>query len=282
MSAKSALQRLAGLAGYEIRKKGGWAVTTAPEPPNVLLTHFEATAGKTPEQIAAIKAKVDSYARRVGWFHSFDFGAGVVAHGSASQAALAKRTASLGLDGLAGKTFLDISSWDGFYAFEAKRRGAARVLATDKFCWTGGGWGKKEGFLLAREILGSHVEDRDIEVQDLAPATVGMWDVVLFSGIFYHMRDPIGALAAAASVTKERLIVETHVYNNHLQVPLMQYVPRDPANPTNHNSNYWRPNVAMIEQLLREMGFARIETRIETDPPGGPDSSHGFFNAYRC
>lgn len=276
MGTRDALQRLAGLAGYEIRRKGGWE--PAASEPIVLLTHFEATTGKGPAETAEIKAKIDSYAERVGWFHSFDFGAGVAAHGAATLAALSKRTASLDLSGLAGKTFLDIASWDGFYAFEAKRRGAARVLATDKFCWGGPGWGTKEGFLLVRNILGSQVEDMDVEVSELSPATVGMWDVVLFSGIFYHMRDPISALEAAASVTKERLIVETHVYNNHLPVPLMQYVPRKAKNET---SNYWRPNVAMIEHLLGEMGFPRIESRVESDPPGGPDSIHGFFNAYR-
>lgn len=280
MDTRAAVQRLAGLAGYEIRKKGGFE-PPAPPDPILLLSHFEGTAGKSSTEIAAIKAKVDSYARRIGWFHSFDFGSGVTAHGSATLASLSKRTASLRLEGLVGKTFLDISSWDGFYAFEAKRRGAARVLATDKFCWSGAGWGKKEGFLLVRDILGAQVEDRDIEVDELSPDSVGMWDVVLFSGIFYHRRDPIRALAAAASVAKERLIVETHVYNNHHAVPLMQYVPRDPTNPMNHNSNYWRPNVALIEQLLKEMGFPRIETWVETDPPGGPDSNHGFFNAYR-
>jgi hypothetical protein len=46
-------------------------------------------------------------------------------------------------------------------------------------------------------------------------------------------------------------------------------------------SNYWRPNSALIMKLLEEQGFKRIEKRIEIDPPGGLDSTHGFFNAYR-
>jgi tRNA (mo5U34)-methyltransferase len=243
-----------------------------------LISHAYATADWDSDKIADYRAKVGRYAEQVGWFHSFDFGNGIVADGAASLVSLSKRITSLGFDGLDGRTFLDIASWDGFYAFEAERRGASRVLATDYFCWLGGGWGKKDGFILAREILQSKVADKDIEVQDLSPETVGMWDVVLFSGIFYHMRDPIRALAAAASVAKERLIVETHIYNDPLPVPLMQYLPRVPNNET---SNYWRPNTAMILLLLKEFGFLRVEHRIEIDPPGGPDSTHGFFNAYR-
>ena len=41
---------------------------------------------------------------------------------------------------------LDIGAWDGFFSFEAERRGASRVLATDHFCWSGEGWGTKAGF----------------------------------------------------------------------------------------------------------------------------------------
>jgi hypothetical protein len=51
-------------------------------------------------------------------------------------------------------------AWDGFFSFEAERRGAQRVLATDSFCWDVGGWGTKAGFELARRALGSKVEDK--------------------------------------------------------------------------------------------------------------------------
>jgi tRNA (mo5U34)-methyltransferase len=212
----------------------------------------------------------------VGWFHSIDFGNGPVTQGFATAEALSKRLVSLGLEeSIAGATFLDIASWDGFYAFQAESLGASRVLATDYFCWGHGGWGTKGGFLLAREIIDSKVEDKDIEVNDLSPETVGIWNIVLFSGIFYHMRDPIKALSAAASVTKNRLIVETHVDHDDIERPIMRYVPRVPGDAT---SNYWRPNTTMLVTLLRELGFSRIDHKVDIDPD---DSTHQFFNAYR-
>jgi tRNA (mo5U34)-methyltransferase len=234
----------------------------------------------TEEEIRHYKQKIDEYGKTVHWFHSLDLGNGLFTSGFATQESLEKRLRSLQIpDDLTGMTFLDIGSWDGYYAFEAEARGASRVMATDFFCWVGAGWGRKDGFLLAREILGSKVEDKNIEVQDISPATVGMWDIVLFSGIFYHLRDPIPAMQAAASVASKCMIVETHIDQDDMSQPMMRYVPRDRI-IGNETSNWWRPNSAMILMLLKELGFNRVEHRIEIDPPGGGDSTHGFFNAY--
>jgi tRNA (mo5U34)-methyltransferase len=102
---------------------------------------------------------------------------------------------------LSGKAVLDIGAWDGFFSFEAERRGASRVLATDSFCWDGGGWGSKAGFELARHALKSHVEDKWIVVEDLSPETVGVFDVVFFLDVLYHMRHTLLVLERVASVT---------------------------------------------------------------------------------
>jgi len=57
------------------------------------------------------------------------------------------------------------------------------VVATDYYAWHGVGWGTGEGkaaFQLAREVLGSRVEDVDVDVMDLSPERVGSFNVVLF------------------------------------------------------------------------------------------------------
>src|SRR5512145_1659634 len=118
---------------------------------------------------------------KIKWWHPIDLGRGVVTPGiDVTPARLAEIRMP---DDLTGRTVLDIGAWDGFFSFEAERRGASRVLATDSFCWDGGGWGSKKGFELARRALGSRVEDKWIEVVDLSPETVGVFDVVLFLGI---------------------------------------------------------------------------------------------------
>jgi hypothetical protein len=65
------------------------------------------------------------------WFHSIDLGEGLLTKGDKPNFILRGRADVVFRHGVAGKTVLDIGAWDGFYSFEAERRGAARVLATD-------------------------------------------------------------------------------------------------------------------------------------------------------
>lgn len=144
---------------------------------------------------------------QIRWWHPIDLGGGLVTPGiDVTPARLAEIRMPENLSGL---SVLDIGAWDGFFSFEAERRGARRVLATDSFCWDGGGWGTKKGFELARRTLGSRVEDKTIEVLDLSPDTVGVFDLVLFLGVLYHMKHPLFALERVASVTAGQLIMQT-------------------------------------------------------------------------
>jgi tRNA (mo5U34)-methyltransferase len=132
----------------------------------------------------------ESEIAKVTWYHTISLGNGIVTPGIDDTPS---RLSKIGLPlDLTGKTVLDVGAWDGFFSFEAERRGAARVLATDSYCWSGGGWGTKDGFDLAKRALGSNVEEREIDVLDLSPDTVGVFDIVLFLGILYHMT-PVAA-----------------------------------------------------------------------------------------
>jgi tRNA (mo5U34)-methyltransferase len=93
------------------------------------------------------------------WWHSIDLGNGIVTPGYKTPALEADEAAAFFDRGdLTGKSVLDIGAWNGFYSFEAKRRGAGRVLATDSFCWTDKRIRGREGFEFARQVLKSDVE----------------------------------------------------------------------------------------------------------------------------
>lgn len=128
------------------------------------------------------------------WFHSIDIGEGHLTKGDKPNFILRGMADAVFRQGVAGKTVLDIGAWDGFYSFEAERRGAARVLATDHFCWSGQGWGTKKGFDYAHARLGSRVESIDIDLPDLDPSALGTFDIVLFLGVLYHLQDPYAGL----------------------------------------------------------------------------------------
>ena len=86
---------------------------------------------------------------------------------------------------------LDIGSWDGFFAFKYEKRGADQILTIDTYTWDTYGM---DCFLAAREILDSKVEYRRIDVHELSPKNIGTFDLVLFFGVFYHLRNPLSAL----------------------------------------------------------------------------------------
>lgn len=203
-------------------------------------------------------------ASEIKWFHTIDLGHGITTPGVGNTP---KQLGMIGLPpDLGGKTVLDIGAWDGFFSFEAERRGAARILAVDSFCWSGAGWGTKAGFSFAREVLGSRVEDLEIEVLDLAPERVGAFDIVLFLGVLYHMRHPLLALERVSSVTRELLILETAVDFVDKRRPVVAFYPgaelnRDPT-------NWWVPNPAALLSMLRTVGFREI--RIVRKPRGLP------------
>jgi tRNA (mo5U34)-methyltransferase len=192
---------------------------------------------------------------KVNWYHSIPLGDGVVTPGvDDTPSRLSKFHMP---DDLSGKTVLDVGAWDGFFSFEAERRGASRVLATDSFSWTGEGWGTKDGFELARRALGSRVEDRELDVLDLSPETVGVFDVVFFLGVLYHMKHPLLALERVFSVTRELLIMSTFVDATWTRRPAAAFYPRAEAN--SDPTNWWGPNPGAVVAMLETAGFTRVD-----------------------
>jgi tRNA (mo5U34)-methyltransferase len=213
------------------------------------------------------RADLRKQVEELRWFHSIDFGNGVVSRGIDNSV---KRLTTLHLPArLDGLSVLDVGAWDGFYSFEAERRGAARVVAADHYAWHGVGWGTgrgKDGFSLARQALGSRVEDIDIDVMDLSPERVGVFDVVLFLGVLYHLPNPLLALERVASVAKSLLILETVVDMIGITRPVAAFYPGRELN--DDPTNWWGPNPPAVMGMLRHAGFSRAE--IVTSLPSAP------------
>jgi tRNA (mo5U34)-methyltransferase len=196
----------------------------------------------------------------VHWWHRIDLGQGVVTPGlddSASKLGALHFPADL-----RGRTVLDIGASDGFFSFEAERRGARRVVAADPYYknWPGGweGHGTRAGFELARRALDSRVEAIDLDCLELSPEGVGSFDLVLFLGVLYHLKHPLLGLEHVAGVTAGQLILETHVDLLDVAHPAMAFYPGTELN--DDPTNWWGPNPAALEGMLRTVGFRRIET----------------------
>ena len=130
------------------------------------------------------------------------------------------------LPDLTGRSVLDVGACDGFYSFEAERRGAARVVASDYWTWTWPGSDARRNFDLAHEALSSRVEPVEVSVEELTPERVGgTFDVVLFLGVLYHAPDPLGYLRRVRSVTGDMAIIETAVDLLDIEVPAARLLP---------------------------------------------------------
>ena len=201
------------------------------------------------------------------------------------------RFAALVPDDLRGKTVLDIGCNAGFYAFEMKRRGAARVVGIDA----------DPRYLaqarLAADVLGVDVELRELSVYDVAELGE-RFDVVLFLGVLYHLRHPLLALdRLRAHVVGDLLLCQSMLRGS----PVLAAVPADrpfldderafdePGYPrlafvehafAGDRTNWWIPNRAGIEAMLRSAGFAieagpvdevyRCRCRQEVEPWSKP------------
>jgi tRNA (mo5U34)-methyltransferase len=116
-----------------------------------------------------------------------------------------------------GRRCLDVGTYDGFFAFEMERRGAAEVVATD--IGAHADWdlpaasrvesshelaalaGEKGlGFEVARRALGSRVRKQIVNVYDLSPEELGTFDVVVCGSLMLHLTNPVRALEAIHSV----------------------------------------------------------------------------------
>src|SRR5580700_2277090 len=109
------------------------------------------------------------------WYHSIELPDGQVVPGVVSLEALRARIGRYPIpQDLQGKRVLDVGAATGWNSFELEHRGAA-VVAVDCV--------EFREFQTARELLGSHVEYRILDVDELSPATLGRFDYVLFFGV---------------------------------------------------------------------------------------------------
>jgi tRNA (mo5U34)-methyltransferase len=220
------------------------------------------------------------------WWHSIDLGHGVVTPGHKTPDCHRQELEILRLPNLCGKSVLDVGAWDGFYSFEAERRGASRVVALDHFVWivnplepgghlrllalekmpaghrleeTPQALPGKRGFDTARQALGSKVEVVVDDFMSMDLGRLGTFDVVFFLGVLYHMKDPFRALRRLASLTREVAIVETAA----IAVPgkenaaLCEFYETGELNgdPT----NWWAPNARALAGMIRAAGFRAVD-----------------------
>ena len=169
---------------------------------------------------------------------------------------------------LEGWTVLDIGCNAGFYSFELAKRGA-RVTGIDvddhylaQARWAAGRLG-----------LADRVTFRRAQVYALSRVT-RRWDLVIFMGVFYHLRYPLLALDAVARCVERMMVfqtlsmpgaeIEADTEDLGLEErerlhargwPKMAFLEHRLAGD---KTNWWAPNRAAVEAMLRSTGMSII------------------------
>ncbi len=215
------------------------------------------------------------------WYHTIDLPDGTTTPGYADT-----RPAREHIEwpaSLPGGRCLDVGTFDGFWAFEMERLGAAEVVALDiddpaAFDWsydtrqagpelarrrrTMGG----SGFATAAAALGSQAQRIALSVYDLDPELHGRFDVVACGALIIHLRDPIRALEAMRSVCAGELVLIESID------PLLEIIARGVAcaHVAPEEDKWWRANSAGLVRMVERAGFTVSWSSRRFLVPHGP------------
>jgi tRNA (mo5U34)-methyltransferase len=148
---------------------------------------------------------------------------------------------------------------------EMKRRGAERVLGLD----TGEEYLEQARF--AADVNGLKIEFRKLSTYDVGQLGE-RFDLVIFMGVFYHLRHPLLALDLIHEHVARNLLLfqsmqrgDSHVDRLDNNYDFWTTEPFDsPGYPKLHfiehryaddPTNWWVPNRACVEAMLRSSGF---------------------------
>lgn len=170
---------------------------------------------------------------------------------------------------LSGLSLADVGASNGYFSFEARRRGA-RVVAFDYR------HRDNSGFALAQHVNGmDDIDHHHVNVLDVTPERHGRFDVVLALGLLYHVASPLVALARCADLSRRRLLVESYAIDADLPPnlrgqPLMRFIPDCERFPEHGHlnrdrSNFWGPTSTCLRRMVEDVGFAVDRLELVAD-----------------
>ena len=208
------------------------------------------------------------------WHHLFEFGNIQTSNIRTSLNYQMWACQGLPLD-LTGKSVLDIGTSDGFYSFLCESRGAKRVLASDSQRHEGNPSVKDESysrFKTIKKILNSNVEYKKLDVYDVDTLDE-KFDIVLFFGVYYHLKDPILAIKKLSEVTNENMFLAGHSLAT--TEPLMYFY-----KPIRKDLKHFAEVIASPESLMaigKKYGFREVKTLDVMDMQMNDKQPHMIF-----
>jgi tRNA (mo5U34)-methyltransferase len=199
--------------------------------------------------------------KTVNWIHTIDLGNGLITPGAWPPSPLIRQAFEM-LD-FTDKKVLDIGCLDGLWSFEAEKRGAREVYATDLA--TQRPHRDQPAIELARRILNSRIKYYpDLSVYQVDQLGVRDFDIVLFCGVYYHLKNPLLALSKLRGVLKTGglLVAEGEVIGDERRSYARFYYHQHHRNDP---SNWWVPTIACLREWI-ECSYFRIRQESSNAP----------------
>ncbi|QYK56503.1 MAG: DUF1698 domain-containing protein [Fimbriimonadaceae bacterium] len=234
-----------------------------------------------------LQANVDSFPF---WYHKIELPGGVVTPGWAPLEPAAYRIPA----DMTGMRVLDVGAWDGYWTFEALKRGARQVVAIDDFSDYLGSLENKdrrawETFDLCRDALGygkDRCERIEMSVYEVTEERLGRFDCVFFFGTLYHLRHPLLALDFLSLVCDREMFVETAILDDFSPYqgglhrgypgaqPVIEFYPNNEYG--NNSTNWWAPSLACLGLMVMSSGFDEVDVWKLSMVPQALPECRGF------
>jgi tRNA (mo5U34)-methyltransferase len=229
------------------------------------------------------------------WYHKIELPNGIVTPGWAPLSVEAYKIP----EDLTGMRVLDVGAWDGFWSFEALKRGASEVVAIDDFSDYLGALENKdrkawETFDLCRDALGYSekvCQRYEMSVYEATADKLGEFDVVFFFGTLYHLRYPLLALDLLSAMCKKHLYVETAILDDFSPYqgglgngydgaqPVMEFYPNNEYG--GNDTNWWAPSLSCLGLMTMAAGFHDVEVWKLTTTPQHVSQCRGFAHGVK-
>ncbi|MCU0227924.1 MAG: tRNA 5-methoxyuridine(34)/uridine 5-oxyacetic acid(34) synthase CmoB [Bryobacterales bacterium] len=230
------------------------------------------------------------------WYHRIPLPGGVVTPGWAPIDAASYQIPAR----LDGKRVLDVGAWDGYWTFEALRRGAREVVAIDDFSDYLGSLKEEDRkawqtFDLCRDALGytePQCQRRELSIYEISREALGEFDVVFAFGLLYHLRYPLLALDLMSKVCTGELYVESAILDDFSPYRgglhhgymggqmVMEFYPDNQYG--NNHTNWWAPTLHCLAHMVRAAGFDDINGWKLRAQPGSLAECRGFVKGVKA
>ena len=245
-----------------------------------------------------IPRELQAQADSLPWFHSIDLGHGVRTKGLSIRA---RRSPTGSSPTSRDRSVLDIGAWDGYYSFLAERNGTSRASSRSTTTRGASTFRRRERYwneCRANGTLPDHNAGHDRLLATRAPrsarlrlrarrrseatskpwsrtsppstsTSLGSFDVVLYLGVLYHMKEPLTCLERAARGDASVAVIETAA----IRIPsagrqsLLAFHSGGDLN--RDYGNWYVPNIEALEALVLAAGFSRVEI-VQGPPPKPP------------